>query len=259
MYWIMKLPSFSSHLCFERIRIFIYPFLGISAVEGVRVLLALSKADWSRGLVILAGVTLALEVLWVSHRIMINSHVDAVVSHVSSYAAPFENWGVTPLPVNLPAADKVEYTYFSTRLNQGYLRGLGDSYIIPAVTLAKGREESDYIGEFHQSGNVVKPQSWSPNRIVLTGLDPAKPLTINMNPGNPWHLNGTPLFPGYRVVELSKPFVVMPDKDGRALLTYNAPGHALGLYGMLLLGGLLVATILYYARNPAFPHAGAPP
>ena len=249
MYWIMKLPTFSSHLCFERIRVFISLFLGISAVEGLRVLWGSSRAGWSRGLVILIGAMLALEVLVISHCIMLNSHVTIMASHTSSYTRRFENWGVAPTPSNFPAAGSVEHTYFSTLANQGYLRGQGDSYILPSETLAKGLEELGYVGEFQQSGKMVEPQSWSPNKIVFTGLDPTAPLDINMNPGSPWHLNGTPLFPDYRIVELAKTFVVMPDKDGRVVLSYHAPGQWAGLYGTLLMSVLLAASVYYCARK----------
>ena len=253
MYWIMKLPVFSSHLCFERIRIFIPLFVGIAAVEGIKVLWTIGRTQWARGLAILVGGLLALEVLWVSYLIMLNSHVDTTVSHESSYAARFENWGVSPLPQNLPSTN-VQHTYFTTRLNQGYLRGQGDSYILPDVTAVMGLEEKGYIAEFHQEGHPVEPEVWTPNRILLRGLDPTKPLTVNMNPGSPWHLNGVPLFPKDKIVELQKTFVVMPDIGGTVELTYHHPGQAAGIIGTLCMMTALGLAVYYYGRRDAkFP------
>ena len=89
--------------------------------------------------------------------------------------------------------------------------------------------------EFHQDGRTVEPVYWSPNKILLEGLDPHLPLVVNLNPGSPWYNNGKQLFPQYSIVEQLKPFVVMPDEDGVVNLTYNYPRQGVGIIGTITL------------------------
>ena len=153
-----------------------------------------------------------------------------------------------------PVGSSGNLTCFSFYANKNLATGEGGAIALNDATIAgrlrslRGRDEVGYIAEFHQDGRAVAPKYWSPNRILLEELDPEKPLNVNMNPGSAWHLNGSPAFPDQKIVELQKPFIVMPDKNGVVELTYHSPGHVVGLIGTIVLGIALAVSIHFFRR-----------
>lgn len=249
MYWIQKLPTFSSHLCFSRIRVFALLFIAIAATSGLNYLWMKYKnhrSKYLRYFVLGIGVLMVVEVLTVSHLIMKISHVNYTVPTAKSSVNKFQNISSLPRPANSPGS--ILITYDAIRMNLGWLRGYGDSYL-PGNTVRIGRDEPGYVGEFHQNGRVAEPVYWSPNRILLKGLDPRIPLVVNMNPGSPWYNNGKQLFPQYRVVEMHEPFEVMPDANGVVELTYRYPGQKLAILGTIFWIIVSVAAVMIFHRN----------
>jgi hypothetical protein len=235
MYWLQKLPTFSSHLAFARVRMLTVLFIGIMVTWGLWVLWEKYKTNkWGRKAIIFLGVFIALEHIVLGFMIMRGTHVDiekADPFYRSHYAymgrtskSDFMNISVLP-------------PYESTNLNIGILRGGGDSHLPMNYWDGKeagyigpiGSDEKGYIAEFVQGGKGVKPVYWSPNRIEFKGLNPNLPLTANINPSRAWYNNGQQLFPKYKIVEVYTPFVVMPDLNGTIELTYRYPGRTLGL------------------------------
>ena len=244
MYWILKLPFFSSHTCFMRIRMYIPLFLGICAVCGLSYLWSnWGKHRVRRYIVVLLGVMMVVEVLVVSHQIFKLSSVS--FAYVGDYnpGREFRNISALPSPKDVPW--NVTLAYPAIRMNLGWLRGNGDSHI-PANNIRVGYDEAGYIGEYCQNGKAVKPLYWSPNRIVFRNLNPAISLVLNMNPGNAWYSNGVQLFPQYRIVEPTKPFEVIPDAQGTIDLTYRYPGQRLGLLGTV---AFLIISIMVILIN----------
>lgn len=252
MYWIQKIPSFSSHACFTRIRMFTLLFFGIAAVGGLNYLWTKYKEHnirFLRYVIIGIGIFMIAEPLVVSHLIMKSSHVRIAPWTGDNPANKFQNISSLSWPNDTPGNIKnyVNLTYRAIRMNLGWLRGFGDSYI-NEDTVRIGRDEPGYMGEFHQSGKDVEPIFWSPNKIVFKKLDPGVPLVVNMNPGNPWYNNGQQLFPEYRIVEPSKPFEVMPNEKGVVELTYRHPGQKTGIIGtivLLIIAGFVVVQVKY--------------
>ena len=187
MYWIQKIPTFSSHLCFSRIRVFTLclPWY-IAATSGLNELWLKyrdNKLKIFRYIVMVIGFLMAAEVMLVSHQIMRASHIKLAIDSVENTAGKFQNISALPEP----------YAYRAIKMNLGWLHGLGDSYL-PDDTIRIGRDEKGYIGEFFQNGRSKKPTYWSPNKIVLRGLDPRQSLIVNMNPGRAWYGNGKSCF-----------------------------------------------------------------
>lgn len=56
------------------------------------------------------------------------------------------------------------------------------------------------------SGNA-KVTSWSPNKLVIERLS-SGPITLNMNAGNHWTINGNYVFGNQKVVDPSVPFII---------------------------------------------------
>jgi hypothetical protein len=234
MYWLQKTPAFSSHLCFSRIRVFSLLFFGIAAASGLSYL-RIKCNDYSASIfrygVIFVGILMAVEPLAVSYNIMKSSHVEFPQGTKFNYKNKFQN--TRSLPHGDWVPPKIYPSFEAMRLNLGWLDSYGDSYL-PGETIRLGRNEPGYIAEFVQNGAAVKPVYWSPNKITFEGLDPNKPLILNMNPGNPWYCNGVQLFPEYRIVEQKEPFEVMPNKNGVVELVYLFPGQKIALIGTLV-------------------------
>ena len=242
MYWIQKLPTFSSHLAFVRIRVFIFIFFGIAVINEFELLKSkiLAQTNQKKWVILIAAVLIG-EVFLVSHLIARHSHPEPIVNPSYTPEAKFQS------------VKKIEHSYIhkswtayeAMRMNLGWLDGFGASNL-PPETICLDRDDSNYISEFHQGGVAVEPAYWSPNKILFKDLDPEKALTVNLNPGNPWYCNGVKAFPDYRIVELDKSFIVFPDSTGTVSLTYLYPGQKTGLIGTGLLFAFAVIPVCYF-------------
>lgn len=227
MYWIRKIPGFSSHLCFARIRVFALVFFGIAAICELNHLGTKYKDKGQNTRFrkfICIGILLVGEVLLVSHIIMWSSHPEPIVQSFYAPNNKFQNVRTLPHLYKY----KCWTTYEAMKMNLGWLNGSGVSNL-PGKCARLDRDDPNYIAEFHQDNTPVEPVYWSPNRILFENLDPAVPLIINMNPGKPWYCNGIQIFPEYRIVEHFEPFHVMPNSKGVVELVYKYPAQKLAL------------------------------
>lgn len=98
-----------------------------------------------------------------------------------------------------------ENLYEATRNNVGQ--------IIAGDALVDTRQPNSTIHCGYSQGNCpfVTPNAklvyWSPNKIVLTRQAPG-PITLNMNIGKDWIVNGKAIFAKERIVNTMKPFIV---------------------------------------------------
>ncbi len=242
MYWIQKLPTFSSQLCFARIRVFAYIFFGIGTMQGLSFALQRSKELGSlvlRWAFYFGGLLMVIEVGWVSHLTMKSSH--------TPYPYLFPNPNPLGQFKSIGHLSYPQTAYDALQHNLGWMDGYGESNF-PGTTLF-GADHPKYIAEFYQHGRPIKPTYWSPNHIHLEGLDPSIPLTVNMNPGKAWHNNGVPAFPNMRIVEMQQPFLVHPNQRGVVDLTYHHPGQFLGICSTLAFGLLAIAIVSKFRRQ----------
>lgn len=251
MYWIKKLPTFSSHLCFARIRMFLPIFLGIAAADGFNSLLTRYPrrqfAFW-HVVIIVAGITMAVEVMVLSRTILKSALVPVPNIIQEQKQTSFQNTCSLPEPYRLPATVySVQETYQAMMLNLGWLPSRGASFL-PPKTMCKGKDQPGYIAEFYQNKRPVEPVYWSPNKIVFEKLTPGVPLVVNMNPGSVWFNNGAPLFPSYKIVEQDKPFIVMPDAHGQVTLIYQNPEKKRGIIVTVVLA-VFSGVIIFYRKK----------
>jgi hypothetical protein len=255
MFWLQKIPSFSSHLCFTRIRVFAQLFFCIGAVVGLEECLQRCREWPERMRWVVPGVTvlMLLEVLVVSHLIFRQSHNDTVIDDEANYSAEFRSAGTLPRPPQ--AQGRTTFVYLATRKNIGWLRGFGLPWFTEsAATKAIGQEEPGYIAEYHQDGKGVSPVLWSPNRLVFRNLVPDVPLVLNMNKSNAWQSGGQSIFPEARIVDMSDVLTVMPDSAGVVDIQYEYPFQRLGLIGTGIFGFLLVGIIAHLRMADVRPH-----
>ncbi|MFA5779103.1 MAG: hypothetical protein WC947_03090 [Elusimicrobiota bacterium] len=254
MYWLQKLPTFSSHLAFARVRMITLFFIGVMVTWGLWFLWEKYKTNcWGRKIVIFIGLFIVLEHSVLGFLIIRGTHVDidkADPFYRSHY--PYIGRSINSEFMNI----SVLPPYESTKLNIGILRGGGDSHLPMNYWEGEkgykgplGSDEKGYIAEFVQGGKGVKPVSWSPNRIKFKDLKPNHPLTINMNPSRAWYNNGRQLFPKYRIIEVYTPFAVMPDENGIVDLTYRYPGKTLGMAVTVFMFMLSIVVIRIVKRN----------
>jgi len=149
--------------------------------------------------------------------------------------------------------------YFAMfRANLGAAAGYDPLFgYLPARSIRTHRGHPDYRGEYVVDGEAVTPDSWSPNRIQLTGLVPGATLEVNLNPGRGWTVNGEPLFEGLKLFELRRRFVAKVPASGEVELRYTPPGLIAGM-----LTGLVCALVLlawwWRERRPASRAAPLP-
>ena len=251
MYWLQKLPSFSSHLCFSRVRVITHLFLPFAMTGGLWLLWSrLHLKKYGRSIVIIIGIALILERLIIGFMIVKDTHLsfENADPFYSSHLQ-YNNRDVGFINVSiLPPFE-------ATQLNIGILRGGGDSNIpmnnidIDGYFGPIGEDEKGYVAEFHQNSQIIEPDFWSPNKIIFSKLDPRVPLTLNLNPSSAWYNNDIQLFPDYKIVEVNKKFEVMPNVNGSILLKYEFPGRRLGILVMSVFFVLSIFIISYFRRR----------
>ncbi|MCC7264045.1 MAG: hypothetical protein IT369_16150 [Candidatus Latescibacteria bacterium] len=252
MFWIQKIPSYSSLQTFTRVRLFIPLFLGIAATSGLSFLWsATSHRRLLRPLVLLLSFALVAEVMIVSHKILKTSHMPFVYAGGDNPDGLFRNISQLPRPSGIPG--EVNLVYSATKMNLGWLRGYGDSNL-PGNTIRVGLNDAGYIGEYFQGHRPVTPIYWSPNRLVFEHLDPSVALSLNMNPSKAWYANGRQLFPHYRIVEVDKAFDIMPDAQGRVDLEYRFPGQSIGVAGTAIFSVISLIMCFAVSRWPNRPN-----
>ena len=251
MYWLQKLPSFSSHLCFSRVRIITHLFLPFAITGGLWILWSKFKLKkYGRIIVLVVGGVLILERLVIGFMIIKDTHVN-IEQAEPSYRSHYEYVGRDNHFINVSVIPPFE----ATQLNIGILRGGGDSNIPMNNKDADGYagpigfDEEGYIAEFHQNGQKIESDYRSPNKIEFSRLDPKMPLILNMNLSSAWYNNGVQLFPDYKIVEVNKRFEVIPNKDGIILLTYEFPGRKIAMATTVLFFILSIFVIGYFRRK----------
>lgn len=269
MYWIQKIPTFSSLGCFNRIRMITNIFVSICIVHGMSFLYGYYKKNFlnvkipfilkpifikKTSIVLILILLVTVERLLIGHLIIYDTHksYDEVIKMYNVYKRYPDNKDFFNLSHIAP--------YEGTLNNIGMLRGGGDSHLpmdygekingeYPGTI---GRDEEGYIGEFYQNKTIVKPDYWSPNLIKFNNLDPNEPLTANMNRSKFWYANGKKLFPNDRIIEVKKKFMVYPNKDGNLILSFQYPGKKIGVFFSFLFLLVSIITALFnkkYNRN----------
>ena len=251
MYWLQKLPSFSSHLCFSRVRMITHLFLPFAITGGLWVLWSkFHLKKYGKIIIIVIGISLILERLIIGFMIIKDTHI-SLESADPFYSTHLKYVNKDSHFINVDVIPPFE----ATKLNIGILRGGGDSHLpmnnidLDGYSGPIGKNEEGYISEFHQNGQKIEPDYWSPNKIEFSRLDPKIPLVLNMNPSSAWHSNGIQLYPNYKIVEANKEFSAMPNKDGRILLSYEFPGRKLGLAVTMLFFVITIVIVAYFRRS----------
>lgn len=240
MYWLQELPSFSSHMCFSRVRMITHLFIPIALTSGLFYLWKKYRSN----LVIFLGVFIVVEKIVIGLLIVKDVHpnIDEADNFYRTHyefrdrdTKDFINVSVLP-------------PFEATQLNIGILRGGGDSnlpmnYIeTDGYSGPLGIDEAGYCGEFCQDGHRISPVYWSPNKIIFSGLDSSLPLELNMNPSNAWYADGRQIFPDYKIIEVNKKFEVLPNKDGSLILEYKIPNRF--IYVMLNIAVIIILLIV---------------
>ena len=239
-YWLRMLPMLASLCVVTRWCLVALLFIGLGAAVGGEALWLRMERRWMRRAVLAFCVAAALQVVWVSADTM-------------SVAFPEESSkpGVALPPqfgrfyrVRPSGVGYFDWVYQATRVNVGVVKGyeplLGRDRRRPTRILAVG--DAGYFGEAATSEGPLEPAYWSPNRLVFEHV--SGPLRLNLAPGSYWRVNGSDVFAGMRVTELTEPFVAMPDQSGRVVLTTVPSGWRAGMAlvcaGLALLGCLAV-------------------
>lgn len=227
-YWMHIIPPWRYMIIPPRWRLFGCYLVLIGAVQGLLVIRARGQVRTAICLAVLVVADLGFNTYW--------AYRDAFITP----SPPFQMAPDPPKTVR----DNPDFVWGHIRKN---MVSMGPEF--PLLGWHEHYPKRDDIGMPGYRGEFLgtKPvqlESWSPNRIVLSGV-PGDTVTINVNPSSYWLMNGVRLFPSYRPMELEAPFRVVVPASGRIDLVARPPN--LGV--LLLVQALLaLAAVLLYRR-----------
>ncbi len=224
-YWMHIIPPWRYMIIAPRWRLFGCYFLSLGAVEGLLVVHRRGRARTAALLALLVVADLGFNTWW-SYRDVFT------IPPVAFHRAPDPPRTIRDDPAGV-------WTHIRQNLvsmgPEFPLLGWHEHYP-KRQDIAMPTYRGEFVGQ-----HPVNVESWSPNRVVLTGV-PGDTVTINANPGSYWLMNGKRLYPSYRPMELELPFQVTVPTSGRVELVARPPhlGLMLALQALLLLAaGLL--------------------
>jgi hypothetical protein len=212
-YWLHIIPPWRYMVIATRWRLFGCYFLLLGTVHG---LLTISEHGSRRAAVLLAMFVVAdlgFHTYW---------------AYRDTYTLAPAPWEMAPDPPRT-VRDNAYSVWRHFRMN---LVSMGPQ--IPLLGWKENLPNRDHLGTPGYRGDFygtkpVEVVSWSPNRVVLTGV-PGDTLTINVNPSSYWLMNGERLFPSYRPMEPDEPFRVVVPSSGRVELVARPPNLAILLF-----------------------------
>ena len=244
--WLGMFPPFKSMWNLLRWRMVVLVCVGLAAAHGVDIWLPWLRekaGDWGGRIAWAVVFLVALELV-----VVLSPSWKKGLSHTR-----FPN--LTRQQLRLPDKDKAPFLSMHSwkpskravaqytplfRLGVGSVRGYEPLFgYLPARSIRRFPGHRGYRGEYTIRGKAVRPVLWSPNRLVFKGLPVGQALHINLNPGRGWSSNGEPLFVGWKVFELKRPFVVLVPPSGKVELRYTPPGLWTGVVVSLLCALLL--------------------
>jgi hypothetical protein len=235
-YWLADLPLFSSMHMVGRWRIMALFGVGLAAAD----VLARWRLGASRGRRRLAAV---LAVAIAADFVVLGFQILPYVYRLAPDESRFPGPRVQDV---IQVGDGMKFPATSRGYGVIHMPEPLLGYDQRAETARLWRGHRDYIGESWTDAGPVRPEFWSPNRIVFR-VAPGQAVYLNQNPGSWWLANGRPAFPGRRCAETREVFMARADADGRLVLEIRPPGLGLGL-GLHLAGFALIASTLVGAR-----------
>ena len=247
-YWIAKVPPFKTMWVVYRWRIMVLATLAFAAGAGTLwILTRASGRRWVRWLVWLAPIEMVVVLLpsWLNH---VSPNQDISISRAEVGLPDTEHaLSVRQLRKNKPPRVLwYEMTKANVASAYGYEPLFGYWWEFKTRRVYRGHPR--YEGEFVVNGSSVQPTRWAPARIEFSSLPAGSALSINLNPGRGWSLNGEPIFSDMRAFEPQKPFVVTVPPSGNVMLTYRPPGLQFGTW-VSLCCGVLTLLFLWMTRS----------
>lgn len=226
-YWLHVIPPWRYMVIATRWRLFGCYFLLLGAVHGLSTISERGGRRTAAFLAVLVVLDLGFHTYWANRN---------------TYVGRPQPWQRAPDPPRT-VRDDAYSVWQHFRMN---LVSMGPQ--IPLLGWKENLPKREHLGTPGYRGDFfgtqpVKVVSWSPNRVVLTGV-PGDTLTINVNPSSYWLMNGQRLFPSYRPMEPNLPFRVVVPPSGRVELVARPPN--LGWLLLIQASFLLAAAALYW-------------
>lgn len=238
-YLLKKIPSFSSHLCTGRIRLF------TPLVLGGFVIYAYKKGDLKninfRGFSIEKKYIFAvaiLEVFIASSTALYQSHTylgtKNNIEHVKYNFFNIQN------PIHITHGVRIVNLTQLTNLNIGVI-STGDSNL-PLNTLSVGADQSRYTYEYHQNNKKIKPIYWSPNKLIFKSTS-QECIQTNIPFSSGWSINENPIQNNNKIIDFEKLICATPNKKGLVVLQWKNPNLTTSLIITLLLALIILVVI----------------
>jgi MFS family permease len=243
-YILKKIPSFSSHLCTGRIRLFtpliIGGFLIYAYKSGALKTIRFGRFSIEKKHIFTIAI---LEVFIASSIVLYQSHK----YQVTRINIDQEKYDFFNLQNPSHVIDGVTISNLTqlTKLNIGVI-ATGDSNL-PLNKLSLGADQSSYTFEYHQNNKEIKPIYWSPNKIIFKSTT-QECIQTNIPYSSGWSINGNIIQNNNKIINFEKLICANPDKNGLVVLQWKNPNLSTSLKITLLLGIIIILIITIRKR-----------
>jgi hypothetical protein len=218
-YWLSTYaPLFKSMRIAARIRIWAIPFFAMGVIVGLQSLKSRKLAQ-------------ALAVLVMADISLVSWHTLSAAFRGVTENTLSDSWPTNTHAYPLTYQDKLGQgsgLHRSLRQNFAHTPGYEPAiapplWLKPVESLSlTGFNSPTYRGEFYTEAGPVEPEFWSPNKIIFKGIH--QPLSLNMNLGSYWTVNGQAVFQQQRVAEVDRQLTVDPNENGTIVLEVSPKG-----------------------------------
>lgn len=233
-YYLKLIPTFGSHGCTARIRLFTPLVFGLVLLSACNFLEESNNVCKRLHFTRWIWISIILEMFVISSIPLYQSHGYKGDKKIV-WRSEFQNYANLPTDINSLTA--------ATLSNIGILKAQDSN--LPADRVAQGKEQVNYLAEFSQDGQKVTPFYWSPNRIIFQLTNTQDCVKTNIPIGNLWSVNGIDIYKNEKVVDFSKLICAFPDDKGRIEISWKVRNHEL-LLGVNLL--IALASLAYFFK-----------
>jgi hypothetical protein len=244
-YYLKHIPTFSSHGCTARLRLFTPLLFGFTLVSIFIDQKLHVRAPWIiYSKLPILGLTL-IEIFMVSSIALFQSHTYRQpqganqLVEAPGWGAEFVNY--TNLPPKLNSIGQ------ATAANIGVLRSQ-DSYL-PAERVSVGKDSEGYVAEFTHQGKPISPLIWSPNLIVFQNVSAGDCVHTNIPIGSYWRVNGVDLYKNEKIIDFKKLICANADSDGIVRLEWKTRGAPMAILVNILIAIITALYLIVFRRK----------
>jgi hypothetical protein len=247
-YYLKQIPTFSSHGCTARLRLFTPLIFGFTLVNIFIDQKLLAKAPWLVHLKLPVLMLTLVELFIVSSIALNQSH---------TYREPkATNQLVQQPPWRQDFVSYMSLPSMAKTLGQATAQNIGvltaqDSNL-PAERVSLGKESEGYIAEFTHNGKPITPLLWSPNLIIFQNVGAEDCVHTNIPIGNYWRINGEDIYRNEKIVNFKKLICANANADGIVRLEWKTRGASMAILANIMIAIITIIYLIAFRRKGNF-------